>query len=132
MIKRKGFTMVEMVATVVVIGILFYGVIAIFITSGFKGVNVEIYTVAQALAEGKLEEVMAQEFVANVAESETNYTGEVLDHYSYQVVQTYVTSTELNTPAGGPTDYKKISVLIRHDKLGNPVTMECIKTNFEP
>ena len=59
----KGFTLVEVIVSLVIIAVVMYAAIAVFITSGAKGVNVEIFTVAQSLAEDKLEEAMVHDFI---------------------------------------------------------------------
>jgi prepilin-type N-terminal cleavage/methylation domain-containing protein len=126
---RRGFTLFEVIASIVVSGIIIYAVLAIYITSGFKGINVEIYTVAQMLAEDKLEEVMVKDFANVTSASQTNFSGD-LSNYSHQIVVNYVQGSNLNNPVGGPTEYKKIRVMIRHTKLTNPVTLESIRANY--
>ena len=126
---RSGFTMVELVITVVVIAIVMYAVIAIFITSGFKGVNVDVFTVAQSLAEDKLEEAMAQTFDDVTDEAETNFTGE-LEDYSFEIGVDYVTSEALDTVVAYPTDYKRVQIMIRHDQLASAISLEAIKANY--
>ena len=129
MIRNKGFTLVELVVAMVVIAIVMYAAIAIFITSGAKGVNVEVFTVAQSLAEGKLEEAMARNFGDITLESETNFTGD-LSSYSYEIVVDYVSAEALDTPVASVTEYKKIQVKIRHPKLGNPTQLESLRADF--
>ena len=127
MIKRKGFTLVEVIVSVSVVAIVMYALIAVFITAGIKGVNVEVFTVAQSLAEGKLEEISAFNFAGITGESETNYTGD-LSGFSYEVVVDYVASGDLDSPVGYETNYKRIRVQIRHPKLTNPAQFESIRT----
>ncbi len=127
--KRSGFTMVELVITVIVIAIVMYAVIAIFVTSGFKGVNVDVFTVAQSLAEDKLEEATAQTFDEITDEAQTNFSGD-LDDYSYEIEVDYVSAEVLDTVVASPTDYKKIQVRIRHDQLASAVSLEAIRANY--
>lgn len=126
---QRGFTIVELVITVVVLGILMYALISIFITAGFRGVNVDTFTVAQSLAENKLEEVSSRDFEAISSEAETNFSGD-LDDYSYEFVVNYVTPEALNAATTLETDYKRIKVLIRHSQLAVPASLEGIKTNY--
>jgi prepilin-type N-terminal cleavage/methylation domain-containing protein len=126
MIKAKGFTLVEVIVSVSVVAIVMYALIAVFVTSGFRGVNVEVFTVAQSLAEGKLEEISARNFAGITGESETNYTGDLSD-FSYEVVIDYVASDDLDTPVGFETNYKRVRVQIRHPKLTNPAQFESIR-----
>lgn len=129
MMNRSGFTLVETVISMVVIGIIMYAAIAIFITSSVKGVSVEVFTVAQSLAEGKLEETMAQDFGDISDEAETNFSGD-LDDFSYEIVVNYVSAEALDAPVGYVTDYKKIDVMIRHSLLGNPTTLKSLRADY--
>lgn len=126
----KGFTLVEVIVSLVIIAVVMYAAIAVFITSGAKGVNVEVYTIAQALAEDKLEEAMVHDFVDATSESEANFSGDLVN-YSYEIIVAYVSAEALDTPYGSATDYKKISVLIRHPQLSNPTSLESIRANYD-
>jgi prepilin-type N-terminal cleavage/methylation domain-containing protein len=127
--NRKGLTLIETIISIVIIAIVMYAGISIFITAGFRGVDVEVFTVAQSLAEGKLEEVIAENFDNINDISETSYAGD-LSSFSYEVVVDYVEGTALDAPVAYSTDYKKIRVLIRHPKLANPVMLETIKADI--
>ena len=127
--EKKGFTLVELVIAIVVIAIVMYAVIAIFITSGVKGVNVEVFTVAQSLAEGKLEQKMAMDFGDISNEGWTNFTGD-LSGYRYQVAVNYVSAEALDVPVGYSTNFKKVRAIIGHDKLANPTSLESIRANY--
>ncbi|MFH1347334.1 MAG: prepilin-type N-terminal cleavage/methylation domain-containing protein [Candidatus Margulisiibacteriota bacterium] len=128
--KVKGFTLVEVIVSLVVIAVIMYASLAVFITSGAKGVNVDVYTVAQALAEDMLEEAMVRDFVSVSSESETNFSGD-LDGYSYEITVNYVSTEALDIVVGGPTDYKKINVQIRHPQLGRATSLESIRANYD-
>jgi|GEM_PF-1453210 len=126
---QRGFTIVELVITVVVLGILMYALISIFITAGFRGVNVDTFTVAQSLAENRLEEVSSRGFDSISSEAETSFGGD-LDDYSHEVMVDYVTAEALNAATTLETDYKWIRVFIRHSQLTTPISLEGIKTNY--
>ncbi|MEA3492765.1 MAG: type II secretion system protein [Candidatus Margulisiibacteriota bacterium] len=126
--NKRGFSLIEVVISITVLAIVLYALIAVFITTGVKGVNVEIFTVAQSLAEGKLEETMALSFNNVTSESETNFSGNLSD-FSYEIISNYVSGEALDTPVGYSTDYKKIEVLIRHPDLGIPTTLESIRSD---
>lgn len=126
----KGFSLVEVIVSLVVIAIIMYAGLAVFITSGAKGVNVDVYTVAQTLAEDKLEEAMVQDFVDVTSESETSFSGD-LSNYTYEITMDYVSTEALDIAVGSPTDYKKISVLVRHPQLGRPTSLESIRANYD-
>jgi prepilin-type N-terminal cleavage/methylation domain-containing protein len=127
--RRAAFTLVEIIVAVMVIAIIMYAGIAIFITSGVKGVNVEVYTIAQTLAEDKLEEFLGRSFDLVSAEAETDFSSDLAE-YSYEIIVAYVSSEALDQPVGGPTDYKRVRILIRHPQLANPTSLEVIKANY--
>ena len=112
------------------IGIIVYASFSVLINSSFKSVNVEIYTVAQTLAEDKLEEMLARDFAGLSAEAESAFSGD-LNAYTYQVVTNYVTAETLDAPTTEATDYRRIQVMIRHPKMVNPVTLEAIKADYD-
>ena len=126
---KKGFTLVELVIAMVIIAIIMYAAIAIFVASGARGVNVEVFTVAQSLAEDKLEQAMAQDFDDATDEAEANFSGD-LNQYSYEIVMDFVSGEALDTVVGSPTDYKRIRVSIRHDLLGAPTSLESIRADY--
>lgn len=127
--KHKGFSLIEIIISITILAIVLYSLIAVFITTGVKGVSVEVFIVAQSLAEGKLEEAMALPFDNITSESETNFSGN-LDEYSYEIIRNYVSREVLDISAGEETDYKKITVLIRHSELNNPIILKSMRTRL--
>lgn len=126
--NKHGFTLVEVIISMVIMAIVLYAVIAIFISSGAKGTNVEIYSVAQSLAEGKLEEITARNF-SNITSESQSYSGG-LSAFSCQVTFSYVSKEALDTAVGGPTDYKKVQVQISHPKLAQPVSLTSLRSSY--
>ena len=123
---KPGFTLVEVIVAMVVISIVMYASLSIFINSGARESNVEVFTVAQTLAENKMEEVMAKDFAAVSDEAATAYGGD-LSAFSSVVSVAYVTPEALDMSVPGPTDYKKVSVIIEHSLLQQPTSLESIK-----
>jgi prepilin-type N-terminal cleavage/methylation domain-containing protein len=128
--QRAGFTLVEVILSIVIMSIVMYAVIGVYITSGFKGVNVEAYTVAQALSESVLEEAMSRSFASVADVPETAFSAEALSEYTYEIVADYVSREALDAAVAGPTDYKKITVRIRHPRLGNPIDLASLKADI--
>ncbi|MBI5399881.1 prepilin-type N-terminal cleavage/methylation domain-containing protein [Candidatus Saganbacteria bacterium] len=127
--RRAGFTLVEVIASLTVMAIIMYASIAIFINAGFKGVNVDVYTTAQSLAERRLEEIMSRDFAGISAEVETNFSGD-FSRYSSQVLVSYVASDALDVPVVNITQYRKIAVIIRHSQLAGGLSLEAIRANY--
>jgi prepilin-type N-terminal cleavage/methylation domain-containing protein len=127
--NSRGFTLIEVIVTVVVLAFVMYALVAIFISAGYRGVNVEVYTVAQSLAEDKLEEAMVQNFGGVTDESETSFSGD-LSEFSYEITTGYVSAEALDSMVGYATDFKKIQVRVRHPQLVNPTVLESVKANY--
>jgi prepilin-type N-terminal cleavage/methylation domain-containing protein len=107
--KSRGFSLIEMVIAIVIIGIAFYALISVFITVAPRNVNVEDITKATHLAFEKMEETTVKNFTGVATVSATSFTGD-FSQFQYQVVVDYVTSTEPNVVAPGATSYKRVKV----------------------
>ena len=126
---KKGFTLVEIIISVVVIAIIAYAGIAVYSTSAVKDVAVDVFTVAQSLAEGKLEETMAKDFADINSVSSTAFSGD-LSNFNYTIIVNYVSPEALDVPIVSATDYKKIGVSVSHFQLTRPTTLECLRANY--
>ena len=60
--SKQGFSLIEMVIAIVIIGIAFYALISVFITVAPRNVNVEDITKATHLAFEKMEETTVKNF----------------------------------------------------------------------
>lgn len=107
-----------------------YTLIATFVTSAIKSVNVESFTVAQSLAEAKIEEAMMLPFASLTDEAQTSFSGD-LSSFSHQLVVDYVSPEAIDTPTAVVTEYKRVQVRITHPQLGNAIQLESIRTDFE-
>lgn len=107
--KRTGFSLIEMIIAIVVIGIAFYALISVFITVAPRSVNVEDLTKATHLAFEKLEETTVKSFPTIASAGPAYFAGD-FSQFQYQVIMNYVTSTEPDTVAPGATDYKRVKV----------------------
>lgn len=126
---KKGITLIEVIISIVVIAIIMYSSVQVFVSSGAKGANVEVFSVAQSLAENKLEECIGKSFAYISSEAQTSFSSP-LNSYSYQIVVNYVSKEALDASVGYTTSYKKITVQIRHPSLSNPTTLESIRINY--
>lgn len=129
--NRKGFTLIEVVISMVVIAIIMYSVIAVFITAGVRGVNVEVFTVAQSLAEGKMEEMMALQYAA-IQPTEADFDVD-LSAYHYQVEVDFVPPDDFDRepPLGEDQGYKRITVIITHPKLEAGITLQSVRADYQ-
>lgn len=117
--EQTGFTLIELIIVIVVVGICFISIMSLFAEGLNKNITNEIRTVATSLAEGKMEEVLQNSFA-----SITNESGSFdvpFSDYSYQVSWNYVESTDLDTPVEGPTEYKNVRVSVSHNLIEDVV-----------
>lgn len=127
--KSRGFSLIEVIISITVLAVILYALVVVTITTGVRGVKVELFVVAQSLAEGKLEKVMAISYPDVSSESETNFSGD-LSAFSYEVISSYVSKEVLDIPVGYSTDYKKVEVIVRHPDLGNGISFDSIKADI--
>jgi len=109
---KKGFTLIEMVMTIVIGSIAVYSVIMIFVNTTSRNAQVDNLSIAVNLASSKIEQVSNKEYLNISSEALTAFTGQ-FTNFSSQVLATNVSSTELDTSTGtSETGYKKITVFI--------------------
>ena len=127
--KSKGFTLIEAIVTIVIIGIFLTAGIGVFVNSGKTSSVTQNITVAQSLAEGHMEQVMANSYTNITSEAVTAFTGN-LSQFSYQTVVNYVTQANLDTTSATDTGYKRIRVLISSTNLPSSVQIESIRASY--
>jgi hypothetical protein len=105
---RAGLTLIETVVGVTIIGISFYALIAVFINLAPRTALVESIDKKTYLAQEKIEECMARNWVDVTPES-GSFSG-VFYRYSYKVSVTNVATGDLNTAVGYTTPFKNVKV----------------------
>lgn len=124
----RGFTLIETIIAIVVIGIAFLGLVAVFTGVFTNAVRDEAMTIAAMLAEQEMERVTALSF-ADVADenrdSPVDYTGN-FSSYSWQVRVDTVPVGIASDP--GMADYKQVEVRIANAIVGE-VSLKTIVTD---
>jgi len=108
--------MIETVIGLSIIAIAFYVLIAVFITLAPRTALVETLDKKTFLAQEKIEEYLARSFAQTSNEAAASFTGS-LANYKYQVITTYVATSDLNAAVAGPTNLKNVKVRV----WGGPV-----------
>ncbi|MFA6432056.1 MAG: type II secretion system protein [Candidatus Margulisiibacteriota bacterium] len=123
--NKPGFTLIETIMAIVIISILFYTLIAIFVTIIPRAQKLESIDKKIYLAQEKSEELLSRSFatIANVAA--TSFSGDFSNYY-FSVDWTYVASTELNTAVVGPTNFKRVKISVWGGPENNSPTIEVI------
>jgi prepilin-type N-terminal cleavage/methylation domain-containing protein len=110
-----GFTLVELVAVMVILGICLAPIGAMFYTIMAKYAQPEAVQVATALAEGQMERVTGLAFASVVNEGPTAFAD--FPAYTYQVI--------VSTLAGQPdmSEYKQVQVRVVNSSLDVSVSL---------
>ena len=131
--RSSGFTLIETVITLVVLSIAVVGVLSVFAVGISGSANAPLVDQAVQLAQGELDQVIGEKAANGFAAIATGNplacissmpAGFTCGRNIY-----YVAPGALNTQAGGPTDYKHITVTIAQATIGN-VTVEGLVTNY--
>lgn len=116
--KKNGFTLIELIMAVVILGIVVLSVLNIFININFKNPKLEAVSTSLYLASAKLEEISNRNFNSITSESLTSFLGDFSD-YNYSVQAAYVASQEIEEVSLTPTSYKWIKVFVSSYSLGS-------------
>jgi len=130
---KKGYSLVELIIAVVLIGICILPVALVFQTVLAKNYRLTVITTAVSLAEDKMDEVLIQGYTigggVGVVYSES--FASPFDDYSYAVEVHNVEPPNLGTSVD-PTDtgYKNVEVRVAHAQAGTYKLVSMV-TNWE-
>jgi prepilin-type N-terminal cleavage/methylation domain-containing protein len=121
--SRRGFSLIETVIGLAVIGIAFYLLASVFINLAPRTARVETIDKKTYLASGKLEEFLTRSFSQTSNQAAAAFPAP-FSNYNYQVVVTYVATGDLNTAVAGPTPFKNVKVRVWGGPLDQASTVE--------
>jgi Tfp pilus assembly protein PilV len=127
--NNHGLTLIEVVIFISVASVGFLILSASYTHILEHNTTGQYLSVATTLCEGKMEEMMATcsfDTISNISSTAFNSP---FDAYTYQVTWFYVDFSNLNTDAGGSTDYKNVQVSVDHGCI-EPVTMTTILADY--
>ena len=125
----KGFTIVETVIAIVVIGIAFLGLLSVFMGVFTNAVRDETMAIAVSLTKGEMERVSSLDFDSVSDEnrdSPAGFSGN-FSNYSWQVRVDAVPVGIANDPS--MDNYKQVEVRITNTMIGS-VSLKTIVTNY--
>ncbi len=115
--NKKGFTLIELVLVMVIMGISSLGLVVVMqqvVTNIHKP---QVIATATALAEKEMERLMRLSFSSTIAEAQQSYTG----NFSAYTHTTTITSIDANN--------KEVIVTVTHPVIGS-LTMAFLRTNY--
>ena len=120
--RANGFTLIEMVMTIIISLIVFYPMLSVFSNIASKSPTLESLAISSSLASSKLEEVSNRKFENILSIPSTSFGGS-FSEYNYSVTVNYVSDSDLNTPVDPTiTDYKLIKVNVRGVEISTLAT----------
>lgn len=117
--KNNGFTLIETVIGIVVVGIISLGLLAVFTGVFTNAVRDEALTVAASLAKGELERVTRLSYASVVdqnRDSPASFTGN-FTNYSWQIRVDPVPVAIANDP--GMANYKQVEARVTNPMAGD-------------
>lgn len=124
----RGFTLIETIISIVVIGIAFLGLLAMFTGVLTNAPRDEVMSIATMLARGEMERVIGLGF-SNITDehrdSPVSFGGN-FNNYSWQVRVDTVPTDIANDPS--MNDYKQVEVMVSNAFIGS-VSLKTIATN---
>jgi prepilin-type N-terminal cleavage/methylation domain-containing protein len=116
----NGFTIIELIAVIVVLGIALAPLGVMFTQVMTKYAQPEAIQVATALARQEMERVTGLRYSSIVSEASTTFTD--FPNYNYQVIVGTI-SGESDTD-----EYKQVEVLVTNSSIGISVSLKTIVT----
>jgi len=116
--RTRGFTLVEAVITIAIMGVVLAPFSVLVVNVMRQNAYSQVQATAVALGEGEIEALTAARFSLLTDVAATAFAAP-FGNYTHEVVVDYVNSNDLNTPVVGPTDYKRIKVIIANSLLGS-------------
>ena len=125
----KGFTLIETIIAIVVIGIAFLGLVSVVTGVFTNAMHDEVMGIATMLAKGEMERVSGLTFANVVDENRdapASFTGN-FSNYSWQVRVDAVPAAIATDP--GMTNYKQVEARITSVIAGD-LSLKMIATNY--
>ena len=125
--SQTAFTFVELVMSIIILSVCAIPIALLHQQASLGSHQARVVTIATALAEEKLEEVLRLGFAGVSDVGSTNFNSPFSD-YSFQVDVDYVEEADLDTPVGYVTNHKSIEVQVSHS-LAPSITVKSLLTD---
>lgn len=127
---KKSFTLIELIVVIVVLSIGLTTLLMLLRMASLNNAEANFITVVAELAEGKLEEILADRKEGTFAGiTNGNYPTETFDSYSIGTnIYNVQGPDNLDTPGG--TNYKRIDVTVTKTAIPNTLTLSTVVTDY--
>ena len=127
--KKNGFTLIETIIFIVIASLGFLVLSASYTSVLEDSATGEYLSVATALCEGKMEEILDTHAFATIPNIAQTAFSAPFDNYNYQVAWYYVNPPNLTVDAGTPTDYKIVQVSVDHTCI-QPIRLTTLMADY--
>lgn len=127
MIKKRGFTLVEIVISIVILAVVLTPFTVLVATIVRKNIYSQAQATAVALAEGEIERLTNMRFSAVDDEASAAFAAP-FSAYTHTAAVDYVNAGDLNTPVAGPTNYKRVQITV-DNSISGTITLTTLVTN---
>lgn len=130
-IGSKGFTLIEIVITLIVLSIATVGVLSVFTVGISESANPLILNQAVQLAEGEMDQVAGEKAANGFNGINPTCVTTLLPGFACGRNSCYVSAGNLNdtSACGAPTSYKHVTVTITQPTIGS-VSLDTIIANY--
>lgn len=126
--RNRGFSIIDATLSIVLISFSYVTLGSVLSWTSLKSADLEIANTALLLARGKMAQETALSFGSVADVSATNFGGD-FSKYQYVVNVDYVDASDLNTSVTGPTDYKRIEVIVSATGWNGSIKIYDLVTN---
>jgi prepilin-type N-terminal cleavage/methylation domain-containing protein len=126
-LKARGFTLIELVISIVVISLVIGTVLTVYASLGRMTITPDAVNRCTFLAERELERINQMRFSAVVNEGPVNYTMAGFTDYSYQII-TAVPPVALGL-GNDMTRGKQVTITVSHPAFGQVVLTTLVTRN---
>ena len=129
---KNGFTLIELLISIVIFSICLVSVVVMFQQALYGGYDTRVLTIANFLAEEKMEEVLTLGYAGVTSVAATNFPSP-FNSYTFEVAVHYVQPPDLDTSVDPTvTDYKNVEVKVVKPmpNYNATVTMSSLLTNY--
>ncbi|MGA1796803.1 MAG: type IV pilus modification PilV family protein [bacterium] len=127
--RKNGFTIIEAVIFILIASVGFLVLSASYTAVLENSAAGESLSVATALCEGKMEEILGTHAFATIPAIVQTAFAAPFDDYDYQVVWYYVNPPNLTADAGAPTAYKIVQVIVDHPCI-EPIRLTTLLADY--